>query len=356
MKVILIVYLQVFSALLPNASDTLRMFFLGDIMQHAAQLNAAYSKTGDKDHSSSYNYDSYFTHLTPFFSKADIVGANMETTFGPPPFTGYPSFCSPSSLAFSAQKSGINIFFGSNNHSVDKGSAGLRGTIDLYKQMGINYTGIYSNEGEELETHPLLVTVRNFRIAFLNYTYGTNGIPVPKPYIVKLLDENVIKTDLQKARQLNPHLIIIAVHWGDEYKLTPSAGQIKWEKIFYDNGADIIIGSHPHVPQPVVTHKDINGAIRHITAFSLGNAISNMTAQNTRIGLMLEINYVRHITGESEILNPVIHHIWTSRPAATGGNYTIVPIKDYLDSAGKYNIRGEKELIERYYSKFVKND
>lgn len=352
----LIIYLQLFSAFWPRQTDTLKMLFLGDIMQHSSQLQSAYSGTGSIDNANSYDYSHYFKYLKENFAKAHIVAANMETTFGPAPYTGYPSFSSPTSLAADAQSAGINLFFAANNHSVDKGSKGLEGSISFYKELDVLYTGIYFNEQEEAAKHPLIIEKNGIKLAVLNYTYGTNGINVPAPYVVKLLDSTLVKRDLKKAAQANPHSIIVSVHWGDEYKTTSGANQKKWEELFYKNGANLIIGSHPHVPQEVCSYKDSTGKIEAITAYSLGNAISNMSAQNTRIGIMLEIKLIKESYTEKVWFDkPGIHYIWTSRPQATGGYYTIVPIKEFLENPGNYNVKGEKELIKRYYKKITKN-
>ena len=349
-----VITFQILSLLFAGSSDTLKLLFIGDVMQHSAQLDAAYRGKGAKNSPESYSYREYFQYLKPFFEKADIVAANMETTFGPAPFTGYPAFCSPLSLAQEAKESGINLFFASNNHSVDKGAAGLKGTIELYEHLEIPFTGIYRDSNEESANHPLILSKRNIKIAFLNYTYGTNGISVPSPYIVKLLDSSTVRRDLAVARFAKPDFIIVSVHWGEEYKLSPSISQFNWESLFYANGADIIIGSHPHVPQDVVTYRDPNGDIEHITAYSLGNAISNMTAKNTRVGIMLEVSLVKTCFEQKEIMKPEVHYIWTSRPAATGGYFTIVPMKEYLKAPSDFSIVGEFELIEKYYNTFEK--
>ena len=348
----LFILLQLVPALLSPPADTLRMLFLGDIMQHSTQLQSAYTGNGSPREPEAYNYSQYFKYLQPYFENSHIVAANIETTFAGPPFSGYPLFNSPASLAKECNRTGINLFFAANNHSMDKGVRGLTGSISLFKEIEVDYTGIYLSPEDEQENHPLIVTKRGIRTAFLNYTYGTNGINVPEPYIVKLLDSNTVKSDLQKAAILNPHFTIVSVHWGDEYKLTPSESQLQWEKLFYDYGADIVIGSHPHVPQPVVTYRDNQGTISRVTVYSLGNAISNMTAANTRIGIMLGITVSRNWAGETTIHQPETHLIWTSRPEATGGYFTIIPVKDYLAAPDSFNIKGEYSLIESYYKKF----
>ncbi|PKO99628.1 MAG: capsular biosynthesis protein [Bacteroidetes bacterium HGW-Bacteroidetes-8] len=355
----LILFILFSGTISAQRADTLRMLFLGDIMQHKEQLEAALIQTSIPGKRSpaepaSYNYSSYFSHLKSYFEKADIVGANMETTFAPPPFAGYPAFRSPGSLAAECVKSGINLMFAANNHSADAGSAGLRGSIETYEKLEVPYTGIYrSGEDEEL-LNPLIIEKRGFKIAFLNYTYGTNGIRTPLPFIIKRLTSAEVEKDLDLARSKSVDLICAAVHWGEEYMTEPGEYQLKWERELYSKGVDIIIGSHPHVPQDVAVYRDSAGKISKITAYSLGNAISNMTAKNTRIGVMLEIAVTRDSTGKREICEPQKHLIWTVRPTLKGENYSILPIKDYLTNSQTKGKLREHDLILNYYKQFNK--
>lgn len=317
-----------FMSTFPIQEDTLKLLFIGDIMQHQAQIDAALVKGSGKKETPVYDYSSYFVQLKGRFEKADLTIANMETTFAGPPYSGYPNFNSPHSLLTASVESGIDIFLAANNHTCDKGRRGLSGTIGLYDSLGVLYTGIYRNSEEEIEHNPLIVNIKDFKIAFLNYTYGTNGIPVPPPFVVKLLDTSAIKTDLARAKALNPDFIIVCPHWGEEYKLVHSAQQERMESFFYSNGADLIIGSHPHVPQDYNIIKTDSITISHITIYSLGNAISNMTAPNTRVGMMAGIMLYKGENGSRGILEPKIEYIWTSRPKMFERNFSIIPIQD----------------------------
>ncbi|PKP06801.1 MAG: capsular biosynthesis protein [Bacteroidetes bacterium HGW-Bacteroidetes-5] len=355
----LILFTFFFGTISAQPADTLRMLFLGDIMQHKEQLEAAFNQTslpGKKSPAEplSYDYSSYFSNLKSYFEKAHIVGANMETTFAPPPFAGYPAFRSPSSLAAECVKSGINLMFAANNHSADAGSAGLRGSIETYEQLGVPYTGIYRSEADEELLNPLIIEKHGFKIAFLNYTYGTNGIKTPLPFIIKRLTSDQVERDLALAKSKSVDLICAAVHWGDEYMTEPGEYQQKWERELYSNGVDIIIGSHPHVPQDVAVYRDSAGKVSKITAYSLGNAISNMTAKNTRIGVMLEIAVTRDSAGKREICEPQKHLIWTVRPTLKGENYSILHIKDYLTNSPTIGKLREHDLIVNYYKQFNK--
>lgn len=329
------------------------MLFLGDIMQHQEQLSSAYKGAQGRNNPLSYDYSSYFKFLKTDFENSDIVVANIETTFAPPPYSGYPSFGSPASLAIEAYKAGINLFLAANNHILDKGKKGLEGSMALFDSLGVPYLGIYKEESNRQKRHPLFINKKGFKIALLNYTYGTNGIPTPAPYVVNRLDSTIIKEDLKRAQEGSPDIVIVLVHWGEEYHIEPSRNQLMWERLFYKYGATLIVGSHPHVPQKVVTYFGNNGGVEHITAYSLGNAISNMSAKNTRIGVMLQIELVKeHFTNRITIEKPKIEYIWTVRPTAKNNYYSILPIDKYLNEPHNYPFIEEKELIKSYYQKF----
>ncbi|MFA6334197.1 MAG: CapA family protein [Bacteroidales bacterium] len=355
MKLTFIIFLQ---ALITNVfacqNDTLKLLFLGDIMQHQAQLDAARSTKGSSRDSRSYDYSSYFRHLEERFGNADFRIANMETTFAKPPYSGYPSFSSPISLISDSKRAGIDLFLAANNHICDKGERGLSGTLDAYDSLKVLYTGIYRNPQEELIKNPLILELKNFRIAFLNYTYGTNEIYVPQPFVVKLIDTSAIKRDLERTKEICPDFIIVCLHWGEEYRLKHSSGQERIEEFFYKNGTDIIIGSHPHVPQDYRIEYGPDNEIKHITVYSLGNAISNMTAQNTRIGMSAEILLYREKGGTARILPPKFEYIWTSRPNMFDKNFTILPVEEYLEKPELFKDKEDYRNMKRYYLRFNK--
>ena len=341
-----------------SEKDTLKLLFLGDIMMHQSQLDAAY-REGGRNNPDSYDFSSYYEYLKKDFNEADLVCANIETAFGSTPYSGYPVFSSPVSLASQSFNSGINIFLAANNHICDKGARGVSGAIDAFDSIGVFHAGIYRNSDEEYLRHPLNIQVRGFKISLLNYTYGTNGFNVPEPYIVKMLDSTIVKRDLAKAIMADPDKIIVCVHWGEEYSLQLSSNQKWWEEFFYKYGADIVIGSHPHVPQKV-TYIERPGywgeesVVSRITAFSLGNAISNMSIDNTRIGIMLEINIVKGNFKNSYMLPPKTHFIWTARPNANQKNYSIIPMDRYLQEPSAYPNGHEYERVKYFYNKFNK--
>ena len=333
-------------------SDTVTVAFIGDVMQHVGQLQSALKDGGD----STYDYSGYFKYLKPYFDSADFTVANMEFTCGVVPYTGYPCFSAPESLAAEARRSGIDLFETANNHICDKGSRGLDSTISIYSRNGWDYTGIYRNGVEEYVNDPAIYEIKGIRIAFINMTYGTNGNRVPEPYSVNLLDSADVAADIRRAKERDADLIVALPHWGIEYKTSPCDSQKKWEKFLYSHGVDIIIGSHPHVVEPVVASVDsASGKIRHITAYSLGNCISNMSIRYGRIGALAVIRIAKmHGTGEMEILQPEVHYLWCCKPGRLEKGFTVAPIewllsKDCkgLDSAERQKVKGEWTQLQK---------
>lgn len=329
MRILFLIYLQLFFSLPLNfRADTLKLLFLGDIMQHKAQLDAAHIIGKDADDPRAYSYTSCFQYLKDDFNSADVRIANMETVFGPTPYSGYPAFCSPSSLLTAAREAGIDIFLTANNHICDKGKTGIELTINLFDTLNIEFTGIYRNMEEKIMRDPLIINQKDIKVALLNYTYGINGNNIPTPFVVNIIDTNQIKTDIARSKNLNPDFIIACLHWGVEYSLKHNISQERLEHFFFKNGVDIIIGSHPHVTQDIAIYQLDNGQIKHITFYSLGNVISNMTAPNTRNGLMAKILLYKGVNGEKKILPPECKTIFTARPGQKSANYSVVPGKE----------------------------
>lgn len=284
-------------------------------MQHKAQLDAALQPDG------TFNYSGCFTLVKPQIEAADIAVCNFETTLGGAPYSGYPQFCSPDAYAEAVRDAGFDIFLTANNHCIDRRNRGLIRTLDILDSLGIAHLGTYRNQAERDSLYPYIIEHGSMRIALLNYTYDTNGIPVAPPCIVNYIDTTVIKKDLVRARELKADCIIACMHWGTEYMLQPDSQQKRLEDWLYTHGVDHIIGGHPHVVQPVRTIPDFWGrSSRHLTVWSLGNYISNMSAPNTDHGLavtirLLKIGFVTRMTGYD------IHPYHTER-----STFRVIPI------------------------------
>jgi poly-gamma-glutamate synthesis protein (capsule biosynthesis protein) len=351
MKALFLLSFQLlFTGVFATQSDTLRLLFIGDIMQHYEQVESSRRKAKIPLQKEWYDYSGCFRYVKERFAQADITIANMETTFAGKPYTGYPSFSSPPSLLQAAHENGIDIFLTANNHICDKGRNGLEKSIRLYDSLKIPFTGIYRSRAEELEKNPMVIEKKGFRIALLNYTCGTNGAAPPAPYVVNMADTANMSMDIARSKALDPDLIIVCVHWGAEYKRVHNQQQEMIAKFLNNKGVPVIIGSHPHVPQEKQVVFSPEGKVLSITYYSLGNAISNMTAPFTRIGMMAEISLCRDSSGKADILPPQTEYVWTSRPGLFNDNYTILPVARYADSAGLFRSRTEYDRMMHYHS------
>lgn len=350
----LFLYLQfILGSLLYNEPDTVKISFFGDLMQHKEQLSSALKRGANPNQSSSYDYSCYFKNIATILQDADYSVVNMETTFPAPPFSGYPVFGSPASLAKETKEAGFDLFLSANNHICDRKSSGISGAINLFDTLNVDYIGIYRDSDHEEKSYPLIKEISGIKVAFLNYTYGTNGLKTPTPFIVKRLDSATIKRDIFRATLYKPDVIIACIHWGEEYKLKNNSEQLKWKSLFNRNGVKIIIGSHPHVPQNF-EYTESGDSISDITIFSLGNFISNMSAPFTRISLCVTLNLKKCNNGKVTILKPDYEYLWTTRPGEFEKGYSVIRIKEFLDNPERFKVRDSYDKMKHYYSILTK--
>ncbi len=312
--------------------DTVSIVFLGDMMMHSGQI--ANARTGED----SFDFSLCFPKVESLIKAADIAVANMEFTLAGSPYTGYPSFSAPDSYAEAIAESGVDIFLAANNHILDKGRRGLERTLGVYSKMeverGVSYTGAALSESDDSLRFPLRVVSKGIRVAFVNFTYGTNvGIREKTP-IVHRTDTARIGEAIKRARKSGADFIIALPHWGNEYVLRHSASQGRLARWLAEKGCDAVIGAHPHVLQDIetITVEDAEGAGRRDVpvVYSLGNFISNMSAPNTQIGMMVTLRLTKDALGDTAMLEPQLTLTWCSRPGHLTKGYTTIPVKEYV--------------------------
>lgn len=269
--------------------DSITLFFIGDIMQHTPQILGARDTSGNQ-----YDYRHCFQYIQPYWEKNDYVIANLETTLSDRNFSGYPQFCAPWQLARDLKACGVDILTTNNNHSCDKGEKGIRQTIYYLDSLEIPHTGTFTDTLSWIRQTPLYIHHNNFKIALLSYTYGTNGIAVTGGQVVSMIDTFSMMRQIAKARLDTATHVIAVMHWGIEYETRQNKEQEKIARFLHKYGADIVIGSHPHVVQPLeytLDGQDTTG----ITVFSLGNFISNQSRRYTNggIGVQLQLTLNR---------------------------------------------------------------
>ena len=274
-----------------SQTDTLRLLFAGDIMGHSPQIQSAATGKGE------YDYTPCFRYIKPIIEQADLAIGNLELTLpGKPPYTGYPMFRSPDALARALKDAGFDILVTANNHSNDSRGAGVISTLETVRKLGFQQTGTFRDQRDRNTTYPLMVYKNGFKIALLNYTYDTNGIPTEAPTVVNLIDTALMQADLAEARARKPHYIIVVMHWGIEYQLKENAEQQRLARLLVRNGADMVIGAHPHVVQPIKKERVTmpNGTEKEaIVVYSMGNFISNQRQPNTDGGILFQVDLLK---------------------------------------------------------------
>lgn len=275
---------------------------IGDALCHSQNFKDAYnSETG------TYDFSPMFKNITKYIESATVAVGNLETTLAGEErgYSGYPTFNSPAELAYDMKEMGIDILTTANNHCIDKGYSGLVSTLDKLDEYGIAHTGT-SRSVEEQNTI-LFKDLEGIKTAFLCYTYGTNGIPIPsgREYSVNLIDKDFMKQQLDKAKEEGAELIVVSMHWGSEYRIKPTEEQEELAEFLIKNGADIILGNHSHVPEPMemkeVTLDD--GTKREgFVIYSMGNFFSAQTQEYTRDTLIVNVEVRKNgQTGEITI-------------------------------------------------------
>lgn len=328
------------------------LLFAGDLMQHQGQIDAARVTNG-------YDYSSYFKYVKEEIGDADLAIGNLEVTLAGKPYKGYPAFSAPDEYLTAIQDAGFDVLTTANNHCLDRGKKGLERTIRLLDSLKILHAGTYINSEERDKQYPLILEKNGFRIALLNYTYGTNGIPVTSPNIVNYIDTTIIAKDILASKEKSPDIIIACMHWGIEYESLPNKEQTALTEWLLQKGVTHVIGSHPHVIQPIEIRKDLLTDNKHVVVYSLGNFISNMSARRTDGGLMVKLELTKDTTVQME--NCTYSLVWTARPTRTGWkNHTLLPVnlpEDSLSIYARNSLRiftNESRSLLKKYNKGIK--
>ena len=346
--------------------DTVTISFTGDVMQHGAQIDAALKKGGGKN----YNYENAFKYVAPLFRQADYMVANMEFTVGIKPYTGYPCFSAPPEIASAAKNAGIDLFLMANNHICDKNAGGLKKTLDAYENLDMPKIGAYRDKKQADTASVILVELKGMKFAMFNYTYDTNGLPIPDPYYVNLQDSTEIKKHIRQAKAMGADIIIALPHWGIEYVLAPVAEQKQYAKMMFREGVNAIIGGHPHVPEEGYIYvKRQQGpmakdSVENIVFYSMGNYISNMSRSGwTSTGMLITLSFTRDRgTGKVKMLMPDWKYLWCFRPGQYTEDFSVVPIEEFLqgkdfNSGGKTPTQIQAfKTLEDHYQQIIQKD
>ena len=301
-----------------SAQERITLLFAGDLMQHTEQINAARTENG-------YDYSDCFKHVRKEIGSADIAIANLEVTLGGKPYRGYPAFSAPDEFLYAIRNAGFDVLLTANNHCLDRGRNGLQRTARMLDSLDIPFAGTYVDAKDRRGRYPLLIEKNGFRIVLLAYTYDTNGLRPSAPNIVNYIDREVIKEDILQAKMMCPDVIIACMHWGVEYRSLPEKAEREMADWLIAQGVDHVIGSHPHVLQPMEVVRDTRTPARHLVVYSLGNFISNMSKRATDGGAMVKLELVKSF-GITRMVDCGYSLVWTSRPLLSGKrNYELYP-------------------------------
>ena len=332
----------------PPEPITATLTIAGDAMCHVPN-NHYVSETGE------YDFTPVFRYAKPWVEAADLAVVNLETTLSGPEYSGYPRFNTPDSYAYALKDAGFDMFCTTNNHCMDKGFSGLTRTLDVLDEAGIPHVGTYRTQEERDRNNGIVVMdCGGISIAFLAYTYSTNGLPVSEErdwsvnrfnsdYLTSLstFDEELVGADMAAARDLGCDLIAVIMHWGWEYHLEPNAYQRRLTDTLIDMGADLVLGGHPHVLEPyefVTTEAGNSGFV----CYSLGNFVSGQVYEYTDTTVLLNLELKKDlVTGETTVEGVTyIPFLMLYNKHAEGG----IVLLDVYSAMAEYE-SGENDLI-----------
>lgn len=337
--------------------------FVGDLMCHSTQFN--YAKV-DAD---SFDFTGVYSEVKKYLSEPDLTIGNLETVIAGEGknYSGYPYFNAPDDFIYALKAAGFDLLVTANNHALDQGWKGVKKTIDVINDYKIHRTGTFISQEDRDSIRIFLVN--SIKIAFLAYSENTNGLPIPqgKEFVINLIDEDLIKSDIKKAREKNVDVVIVHLHYGPEYNREPSDYQKEIVQKIIELGADIIIGGHPHVVEPFDIYKTNNTKLDSgFVAYSMGNFISNQRWRYSDAGVILNVQISKNKFTDSVYVSDISYlPTWVFKgQTEEGREYIILPSQIGEEDSTYTFLTGEdkklmkeafedtKEIITKYNSNF----
>lgn len=323
-----------------NGGDV-ELLFAGDAMQHQAQLDRALQLGGGKR----YDYSDCFGMIAPTVSRADYAVVNLEVPLGGgPTYSGYPCFSAPDSYAVALKDAGFDMFLTANNHCLDRGDRAARRTLTALDSLGVDHIGTYHDAADRAAKVPFIKNIKGIKFGFLNYTYGTNGIEPKAGAEIALIDRQRIADEMKRTREAGAEVLVVTIHWGVEYVLLQNANQERLAKFLVAQGADLIIGGHPHVIQPMQVVRNEREGKDVLVVYSLGNFISNMKTGDTRGGAIVNVTVGRDEQGRARFKNAGYNTIYAAKPNGSR-NFRVIP--SWMPDSVPAAERAHFELFER---------
>lgn len=293
--------------------------FVGDAMQHGPQIRAAQRTDG------SYDYSPCFSLIANDIADADFALVNLECPLGGKPYSGYPCFSAPDEFANHLQRVGFDFVATANNHCLDRRDAGLKRTIQYLERIKMPHAGTYIDAKAREALCPHIVDIDGVKMAVLCYTYGTNGICAQGKVVVDYINREKMAADIARARDAEADLICVVLHWGTEYQLLPKKSQSDLADFLVNQGVDLIIGSHPHVVQPMEIRVNPETGKRSLIVYSLGNFISNQNGADSRGGALVKVRISYSIFGKTSLKDASYRLFFCQKPKGKSDNYILIP-------------------------------
>lgn len=308
-------------AVAPGAPQRAELLFVGDAMQHQAQLDRAKEIGGDH-----YDYSECFTYIAPEVTSADYAVCNLEVPLGGgPTYSGYPCFSAPDSYAKALKDAGFDLFLTANNHCLDRRDKAARRTLTALDELGVDHIGTYHDAAQREKLVPFIKDINGIRIGFLNYTYGTNGIEPTEGAEIALIEKGRMAEEIRKTRDAGAEIVVVTIHWGVEYVLIQNKNQENIADFLINQGVDLIIGGHPHVIQPMKVVRNEKEDKDVLLVYSLGNFISNMKTADTRGGALVRAVIERDENGKARFKEANYDTLFSAKPDGGSSNFTVIP-------------------------------
>lgn len=328
---------------------TVTLCFTGDLMCHSTQFN--YANVG----ADTFDFTGVYTEVKTFLSESDFTVGNLETVVAGKNkgYSGYPYFNAPDDFIYALKDAGFDLLITANNHALDQGWDGVKRTIEIINDNQLYQTGTFVSKEDRDSVR--IFEINSITIAFLAYSENTNGLPIPKgkDFAINLIDEELMKNDIVKAREKNVDVVLVHLHFGREYLREPDDYQKQIVNKIIEYGADIIIGGHPHVIQPVNFFKTNNAELDSgFVAYSLGNFVSNQRWRYSDAGLILNIQISKNILTDSIYIREVNYlPTWVFKgETEKGREYVILPSQLSNDTTCNYLTKQDKKLMEEAFS------
>ncbi len=320
---------------------------IGDILIHDRVYDDARTDQG-------FDFMPMIERVAPYLTAADVVTANQETMIGGEEYglSGYPSFNSPKEVGDMLKEVGVDLVNLANNHTLDRGEEVVYSALDYWDELGVEYVGSYRSfsDRDRIRT----VEKNNIGLAFLGYSYGTNGIPIPdgKEYLINLIDREQISHDVQLAKQ-HADVVVMHLHFGDEYVRMPNEQQKELAQFVADLGVDVILGHHPHVLQPIEWLEREDGQ-ETLVIYSLGNFLSGQDQLYRQIGGILELTIKKEVDQEgstTEITSPRFLPTYVTFAENPPHQFRMIPMHELTDQqleAARYHYEEIKEHMSQW--------